>query len=119
MTLRTMVLNGLALIAVVHSASAQPKDLSEGRSMLIGCEEALASQHTFGSGLCTGMLEGLRLGGDVLEPKEIRFCVPESVTEMELVAAVVKWMKQHPKELESHFSAVAVKALSFTWPCKS
>ena len=119
MTVWTLVTGALTSVLLVQNVSAQPKDILTGRYMLIGCEEALASQFTFGAGLCTGTLEGLRFAGEVLEPKETRFCAPNEVTRIELVAAVVKWMKQHPKELEANFTSIAIIALSFTWPCKS
>lgn len=100
------------------SAEAQLKDLSKGSFMLLACEATLSEKRNVESGLCMGILEGLRFGGSTLEPKEIRFCVPDATSRIKVVEVVVKWMRDHPKELDDSFMVIAVVALNEAWPCR-
>jgi hypothetical protein len=60
-----------------------------------------------------GIVETLRFTGSMLE-----LCIPNAVTNGQMVRVVVKYIEDRPARMHENFKALAVEALRAAWPCK-
>jgi len=73
------------------------------------------------AGMCGGFIQGVdstfAMLGDNLK-KDARLCMPQGVTNSQLVRVVVKYLKDNPKLLNLHKVALSWAALRDAYPCK-
>jgi hypothetical protein len=53
----------------------------------------------------------------MMEPK-FRLCIPNDVSNGQVLGVVVNYMHNHPEQLNQVFSTVALSALAGAWPCR-
>lgn len=66
------------------------------------------------SGICTGYISGIFFAG----PQAKLFCPPPEADNKMAMFTVVRYMQSHPDRLSLPLPAVAVEAMSASWPCK-
>jgi len=50
--------------------------------------------------------------------EQFEFCPPVKATSLQVVRVVVKYMDDHPAELDRPFSFIALHSLQEAWSCK-
>jgi hypothetical protein len=88
---------------------------------LAGCRAAADGSKTsdyglvFASGLCMGIVEGLMWSLPVAANKIL--CKPKGVTLEQELKVLVKYMDDHPEELQELTTQLATSAFIKAWPC--
>jgi hypothetical protein len=72
----------------------------------------------FNQGHCVGLIEGIAAFSSDLPTFSSRACPPDDVTLRQLTTVVVRWLEARPQLWHRNFKALALQALSETWPCK-
>jgi hypothetical protein len=72
----------------------------------------------FDQGHCVGLIEGISVFANQLPTWSWRACVPDDVTVHQVTTVVVRWLEARPQLWHRNFKALALQALSETWPCK-
>jgi hypothetical protein len=81
-----------------------------------GCRPFLGvPQGLYMEGMCLGIILGLADAVRLQKPR--RFCVPDGVTQGQMVRVVVNYIDRHPETMHLRFSALAFHALKEAWPC--
>jgi hypothetical protein len=111
-----------ALIAAVLVACAtSPAMAATGTDDVEGCRFAANGSKTsdydlvYGAGLCTGIVEGLMWSLPVAANKLL--CKPKGVTLEQSLKVLVKYMDDHPEELQERTEQLATSAFIKAWPC--
>ena len=122
----------LFLVALSLSAFGE----TTGNDVLNSCQTAVryidnngefTNEH-FDSGWCTGWIAGVlqltKLHNErIIVTKEkstmLQFCVPDSgIPVIQAVRVVVKFLKEHPEQLNEDGMGLTIAALKSTFPCK-
>ena len=114
--MRTLALAAI-LIVIAPCTVAAPTDISKANEVLKGCAATLSGEQGMHAGICIGTVEALRFVGDSLK-SAFSICVPDDVSQGDVVRAVIEWAQQNPKVLDTEFIGVAAFALHEKWPCK-
>lgn len=95
--------------------------LNTGSGLLENCTfDAQASSQPdqeFHLGLCIGFIKGVTNTWAEHNPR--RICPPDEVTNEELRAVVVDWLKTHPQALDAPSVAAVVVSTTEAFPCKA
>lgn len=103
----------VALMCVVSQARAE----DSGNSMIDACKEVLTQSAGSRGAYCLGQMTMLGMIWPFID-KEFEFCPPTNATPLQAVRIVVKYMDDHPSELDRRFSFIALHSLRTGWPCK-
>lgn len=74
----------------------------------------------FAMGQCMGMLEGVSGSAQILStqlPETMRTCLPQSYNNGQGVRVVVKYLRDHPKDLNLPASFLVMMSLKTAFPC--
>ena len=121
--MRLMLLGALMALTVmpVHAA----EDAASAGYMLPHCKASLDyPSGTFIQGFCAGVVVGMAaIAQPLFAPGQSRVdkrCldIPETISNRQLVEAVVRYIEARPQRMEEQFRVLAVQGLFDTWPCK-
>jgi len=118
---RNLVLLLAATFLPTMTSADRPHRVSAttGNDLLEYCE---SKERPFPTGLCLGYVLG---AGDVEStegasfPDRERSCVPDDVTNGQMVGVVVKYLKDHPEERRMLAAVLVVEAMTKAFPCSS
>jgi hypothetical protein len=101
----------ILFVSMMMSAGDSDFDVSNGQSLLRWLEDG--SDKAFMRGVAHGFVQGetatLTLIGEI--------CPPSHVSYGQIDAVVLKWLKDHPKELQRTSAFLVDKALRDAWKC--
>ena len=107
-----IVLAGLAVaVAGTGTAQAQRESRVTGSKLLNLCSATNASN-------CDAYLSGVADAVAAQGPEHAPFCIPDAVTGHQLHEVAVKFMHEHPQELELKAGTVATHAFTAAFACK-
>jgi hypothetical protein len=93
------------------------EDIDSANYAMPACREVamqVQSAHkTYDRGSCMGIIETLRFTSSMLD-----LCIPNAVTNGQMVRAVIKYIDDRPTRMHENFKALAIEALRAAWPCK-
>lgn len=113
-----------AAVAAMAGLASCLTHASDGNVLLTQCHALIRSidqqsPDIYEGGRCIGLVEGVT---DMLmlykENLPKKFCVPSSMTYGQGVRIVVKYLQEHPAELNHHDSLLVLLALQDAYPCK-
>ncbi|KJZ40913.1 MULTISPECIES: Rap1a/Tai family immunity protein [Pseudomonas] len=117
---------GAVLAGVSSTANAEdPK--YDGNELLSQCQQYIKVADSepdydrIDAGMCMGFVQGVYGTFSLLSEElndGIKFCVPGSVTNSQLVRVVVKYLKNHPAQLNLYRTGLVWSALKEAYPCK-
>ena len=67
-------------------------------------------------GVCVGIIEGIGYVSGSLPPG-LRSCLPEGVTQEQMVGVIVSYIKRRPERMHEDFRELAIEAMREAWPC--
>lgn|SRR5665213_260850 len=106
----------LVVILTALSLRAEPSTDS-GNFLLPRCRDGLIpSNNTFLAGACFGTIEAI-IKFERLFPPGVKACPPTGITRVQAVQAVIKYLDNHPADLDKEFAGLAMDALRDAWPC--
>jgi hypothetical protein len=106
----------IAILILLVCACAQAKAQDTGNSMIDGCKSVLSGSQNGQSGYCLGALTMMGMVSPFID-EQFAFCSPKNATGLQVVRIVVRYMDDHPAELDRPFSFIALHALQEAWPC--
>lgn len=118
----------VALVGILGSGAVVATDLKyDGNELLMQCQQYLKvadsekNYDVLAVGLCGGFIGGVNstvlFYSDVLK-KDDKYCMPDSVTNGQMVRIVVKYLKDNPKLLNNGRTGLVWSALRDAYPCK-
>jgi len=110
----------------LHLAEAQT---TTGEDVQSKCKQVIQGTPSFSSGFCAGFVGGVmeaQTMWEVWEGKgtalrknpDLSFCLPERVTNDQIIKIFVKHLDDHPEELHKPAALILVQSLRGTFPCK-
>lgn len=111
------LLFALLIIIGAGIAEAQSPDTKSANVIMPGCRHFLSTSADFGSGVCAGQVNALAQTGRLMT-QSLANCVPEGVTNEQLVRVVVAYIDRIPERTHEPFILLAIEALHAAWPCK-
>ena len=113
----------LALLAAFLLAqNVDASDRNSAKFLVPACQRfvALSDGDTLVSalhqGVCVGIIEGIGYVSGSLPPG-LRSCLPEGVTQEQMVGAIVSYIKRRPERMHEDFRELAIEAMREAWPC--
>jgi len=99
----------LGLVNSVTGASAG----RTANEMTPGCRDHLtrSQENPYLQGLCAGFITGLNYADN-------HGCVPNGVTQGQLMRVVVKYIDSRPERMHEDFGMLALEALRSSFPCR-
>lgn len=73
----------------------------------------------FDQGLCVGVVYSALNAGGKLGAQNLRHCAPGSVTYRQGMRVVIKYMEDHPEELDQPLLVLTLRSFRLSWPCKN
>jgi hypothetical protein len=135
MSLRKLIIGGALALTVTTASAAE--DLQSANAFLPYCKSAIDSSlvfNGFAEGMCMGIVVALAhvagasdVGMSALnEEGKLRMlkerwrslCIPNGVTQGQLVRVVVRYLEARPQRLHEPFAEFALEALFDAWPCR-
>lgn len=113
--MRTAAMCG-ALMALAITTSSAQQNLFSASSVLPGCKAVFEEGRGLGrqdTGYCVGAINALAF----LAPTEC-IEIPDSVTFLQVLLAVVSFIDAHPQRMDDAFVALAFEAMLEAWPCR-
>jgi hypothetical protein len=121
-------LMAVALAGMLGSGAAMAADLRyDGNELLGQCQEYIKAADkeknysVYDVAMCAGYTQGVvnavYFYSDTLK-KDEKFCMPETVTNGQVVRIVVKYLKDNPKDLNEGRMSLVWSALMDAYPCK-
>jgi hypothetical protein len=120
-------LTALALTGYLVSRA----EATTGNDMLRACsdaERALVNQEkgkmldvgeSLMAGICLGEVTGIKfLINTATKSTDYPICVPANATNGQVVAVVVRYLRNHPETRDNDFNYLVSDALYDAWPCK-
>jgi len=113
---------GVCVFVFAALAVCTPKDATRGEWLLTSCQLAvkatedstpinkIAPLESFQVGYCDGLIHGI-VG---VSP---RVCAGKYVTQQQAIRVVLKYLQDHPEELDQKGTTLAEKALAKAFPC--
>ena len=104
---------------MLASASTRSQRISDmpGNKLLEECE----AKEPVRQGICFGYITGAAdvdaMDGAVF-PEHRHTCVPDVVTNGQLIDVVIKYLKAHPEERHLASGVLIIKAIAKAFPCK-
>jgi hypothetical protein len=113
------LLSGIGFIAVAVLGGAYPalgqKDIYSANYVMPGCRDFIragtANAHL--RGYCVDLVIGV--ARDAYAPG---ICLPQEVTDEQIVRVVVQYIDSQPARLQEDFVVLATEALRKAWPCQ-
>jgi Ssp1 endopeptidase immunity protein Rap1a len=106
----------IALLMMVHTASAQKPNEFSGYLALPGCKTVRAgARPSADQGYCAGQLRALAYVSQALPPN-LRSCVPNGLLNGQLAMVAVHFMETHPERINEDFMALVLQAYREAWP---
>lgn len=117
-----------ALLVVSVAAHAKAETATDGNWLLSSCAPVVKSldgggqkmDDAFAMGQCMGMLEGVSGSAQILStqlPETMKTCLPQSYNNGQGVRVVVKYLRDHPKDLNLPASFLVMMSLKTAFPC--
>ena len=107
-----LLLVAAAIILAVLPAKAD-EDKSSGNYLIKACQRALDNFNDWQAGYCLGWVDGISAVNDGLN----LVCMTDHVTRGQAVRVVVKYLQDHPKDLDRSGAILVAEALQEAWPC--
>jgi hypothetical protein len=112
----------IALVVIFQSSNSYGGD-GTGKTFELGCR-LLASDtrapidkiEAVKVGECSGAIDAIFMLRRALD-QSIRFCPPPRVALGQNVKIVVKYLDDHPKQMNDDFTLLVVRAFNQVWPC--
>ncbi len=101
----------LACVAIAGVAHAQRESRVTGAKLLSLCTASAAAN-------CDAYLSGVADGVAAQGPEHAPFCIPDAVTGKQLREVAVKYMHDHPQDLELKAGTVVTHAYTAAFACK-
>jgi Rap1a immunity proteins len=102
---------------VANCGRSFAEDIDSANYAMPACREVAmqvqSAPKTYARGSCMGIIETLRFTGSMLE-----LCMPNAVTNGQMVRVVVKYIDDRPARMHENFKALAIEALRAAWPCE-
>jgi Rap1a immunity proteins len=102
---------------VANCGRSFAEDIDSANYAMPACREVAmqvqSAPKTYARGSCMGIIETLRFTGSMLE-----LCIPNAVTNGQMVRVVVKYIDDRPARMHENFKALAIEALRAAWPCE-
>jgi hypothetical protein len=121
-------IGAVALVGMLVSSGAMAAKLKyDGNELLGQCQQAIKSADSerdydrFEAGACAGFVMGVQSTVTFFSEflnKEDKFCMPDNVTNSQMVRIVVKYLKDNPKNLNLNMTGLVWAALKDAYPCK-
>jgi Rap1a immunity proteins len=93
-----------------------------GEQLLHDCTENDGPEQSWQSWHCIGFIEGVWAGATWItyadKPKKPRFVLPESISLGDVTEVVIKFLKEHPKDLHFDAGVLVISALENGFPPK-
>ena len=116
--MKRMSLFGMLLLLVSVSTDGQHRvSTTTGNSLLETCSSVGKADELFCLGYIGGVADVDGLEGATF-PERQRSCVPDNVSNGQLMDVVVKYLKEHPEERHMLAAILIVEALTKAFPCK-
>jgi hypothetical protein len=116
--LRLLLFSLIASPGTVHAV-----DVSSGNSMEPGCRLVTGDQPWSGevkaldAGKCVGVVATLLAVSRDLQPYAA-FCQPQGVTVSQGIKVLLKYLDEHPDQLNEPMMYLAISAFREAWPCQ-
>lgn len=111
----------IATAVLFAGTEARAAPMDTGNHFLPDCKaiQNVNEPATFGQGMCLGTISALRdvQRFIVYNNGALRFCIPVSVTDGQLVRVVIRYLEYNPAQLHHNFTDLAVSAISAAYPC--
>ena len=112
----------IALVVIFLSSNSYGGD-GTGKTYEFGCR-LLASDSRVPTdkieavkvGECSGAIDAIFMLRRALD-QSIRFCPPPRVARTENVKVVVKYLDDHPEQMNDDFTLLVIRAFDRAWPC--
>ncbi|VVP73515.1 Rap1a/Tai family immunity protein [Pseudomonas fluorescens] len=118
-------IGAVALAGMLGSGAAMAKG-GDGNELLAQCQQYIKYMdsenfNNYAADTCSGFLQGVVstviFYSEILK-KDEKFCLPNNVTNSQVVRVVVKYLKDNPKLLNEGRTGLAWYALKDAYPCK-
>lgn len=124
----------LLMIPGLSHADLTGKDILEDCQVKLKVQDAksenMPSSEAFQAGACTGYIKGIDdmeiiyasiIAGPSASEKEVKkyslYCLPMGTTNNQMANIIVKYVKDHPDEMNTDANVVVVKAFRAAFPC--
>jgi hypothetical protein len=105
----------LAAATLTISGTSLAEDFSSGNALYDACKDAMLFQQ----GLCGGIISTVAdLASSQTTVESSRICGPKNATTGQELRVVMKYMDEHPAELNKPLSTIAYNALQEVWSCR-
>ena len=101
----------LACLAAAGTAQAQRESRVTGAKLLSLCTASAAAN-------CDAYLSGVADAVAAQGPEHAPFCIPDAVTGRQLREVAIKYMHDHPQEMELKAGTVVTHAYTAAFACK-
>jgi Rap1a immunity proteins len=112
----------LAAATLTISGTSLAEDFSSGNALYDACKDGLNNTHRamlFQQGLCGGIISTVAdLASSQTTVESSRICGPKNATTGQELRVVMKYMDEHPAELNKPLSTIAYNALQEVWSCR-
>ena len=114
--MRSLLAVGVLQLALGCANAAE--DRQSGNFFFKFCKAGMEQRgRDYISGNCHGTIAGIAAISELL-PAEFRSCPPANAPRSQAVRVVVKYLEDHPGELNKDLEQLIVTALREAWPCK-
>ena len=118
------LVSAFLLVVLTKSTEAQTLHAATGMELLRQCDPRSTDEgaRTLDKLLCLtyldGFIQGHRTTTDLLKPAKPLLCFPAEGIEVEQAQlVVVKWLREHPKDLHHSTRILVISALTQAFPC--
>jgi hypothetical protein len=98
--------------AQIQARTAVPAPRVTGRSLLAICNENRAACLTY----VTGAIDGVVMAATLVAGRN-PLCLPNDATNLQLMDAVIRYLRAHPEDSDASGAAVVVAGLIGAYPC--
>jgi hypothetical protein len=111
----------VSVFMLVSVGVCSPQDMTRGNWLLTSCQIAVKAHddpsftankmESFQNGYCLGIIQGVTDASQDV-------CPGEHVTYVQITRVVLKYLQDHPEQLDQHGSTLVYRALVKAFPCK-
>ena len=112
-----MVTGAMLFLAPEAQAFSRNRDLAEGCKQSVDFIEKRGPSRPLGA-MCLGYLMGIREAVVVDNGRNYRACLPEEVTNEELIRVYLRWAENNPNRLHEFAFVGVIGALTEAYPCQ-
>ena len=105
--------------------SANSTAWADGNEMLRHCTSAQklldenTTQDQFGAGICFGFVDGASGVMRVLDSKKLKICMPQNVTNRQIISIFTKFMRDNPQLLHLDHLMILSLSLGLAFNCNN